>query len=353
MGLAGRKEKQTIGEDPRNTKWAKNESNPGFKILSSMGWTPSITTLGSGSTGTAGGKTSWKRHPGAILPVIKTTTSGLGANGAQASSSTYLSGAPRFVRASQASSTVPSDAEPGMMPPHEKDPHQTAKIAIVSQAGPGGFDDLLSRLNHAATRSPTLGSSRTMISFLKPIDQQNSSNKVPPLVVVMDKSDSESKSKSGRTKKEKSLRKSDKKKRVRILELCSTQSTSTASLESDLLEEEKDQPTKKKSKNHSSLPDQPNPSPEKKPLSSGAKVQKSSKRKSLLSRPSLSPPALEQTVEEEDEELVATSSGPIRISRPINPRVAARAKFIKSKKLASSAGNAQAMAEILGIAPPA
>ncbi|KNZ56549.1 hypothetical protein VP01_2379g3 [Puccinia sorghi] len=341
MGLAGRKEKQKIGDDPRNTKWAKNESNPGFKILSSMGWTPSITTLGPGSTTSTGGKTGWKRLPGAILPVIKTTTSGLGANPAQASSSTYLSGAPRFVRASQASSSVQSDVEACVT--DEKDPDQSAKIAIVSQGGGGGFDDLLSRLNHSATQSGTL------ISTLKPIDENDSSTNEPPLVVLMDKSDTESKSKSGRKKKEKSPRKSDKKKRVRILELCSTQSTSTTSLENDLLEE--DQPKKKKSKKNS-LRSEPKPSTEKRSSSSG-KVHKSSKKKSILSRPSLFLSATEQTVEEEDEELVATSSGPIRISRPINPRVAARAKFIRSKKLASSAGNAQAMAEILGIAPPA
>lgn len=38
MGLAGRREKQVITLDPRNTKWANDTSNPGHRLLANMGW---------------------------------------------------------------------------------------------------------------------------------------------------------------------------------------------------------------------------------------------------------------------------------------------------------------------------
>lgn len=38
MGLSGRKDKQVIGPDPRNTRWANDTGKLGFKLLSGMGW---------------------------------------------------------------------------------------------------------------------------------------------------------------------------------------------------------------------------------------------------------------------------------------------------------------------------
>lgn len=40
MGLGGRRERQRITDDPRNTKWINDESSPGQRLLRSMGWTP-------------------------------------------------------------------------------------------------------------------------------------------------------------------------------------------------------------------------------------------------------------------------------------------------------------------------
>ncbi|EGG08110.1 uncharacterized protein MELLADRAFT_71542, partial [Melampsora larici-populina 98AG31] len=96
MGLSGRKEKQKIGDDPRNTKWARNEANPGFKLLSSMGWTPEVKTLGlTGSSSTT--MTTWKKSPSGALPIIKSNTSGIGANPNMAPSYNGIGGAPCFV----------------------------------------------------------------------------------------------------------------------------------------------------------------------------------------------------------------------------------------------------------------
>jgi Pin2-interacting protein X1 len=38
MGLAGQRQKQRIGDDPRNLKWKKDQEAVGFKMLSKMGW---------------------------------------------------------------------------------------------------------------------------------------------------------------------------------------------------------------------------------------------------------------------------------------------------------------------------
>ncbi|KAH9449417.1 hypothetical protein MJO28_010542 [Puccinia striiformis f. sp. tritici] len=331
MGLSGRKEKQKIGEDPRNTKWAKNEANPGFKILSSMGWSPSTTSLGAAASTSEPVVSSWKRLPGSILPVIKSSTSGLGANPAQASTSTYLSGAPRFVRGSQAPSAVEPNGEPSSVIV-EDDPERSNKIAIVSQGG--GFDDLLSRLNQSKPKTVTITS----------IEDESGEES---FVVVLDQPTKLKKTKSG-SKKEKTL-KSEKKKRVRILELCSANKSSSDSLQDKLIEDDDQQPKKKKSKKNSERSED-EPSEKEKKLK--RKSKKSEKPKTALAAPSLLITNPDQIIANGDEDLVVTPSGPIRISRPINPRVAARAKFIRSKKLASSASNAQAMAEILGIPPP-
>ncbi|KAI9623566.1 hypothetical protein KEM48_009461 [Puccinia striiformis f. sp. tritici PST-130] len=206
MGLSGCKEKQKIGEDPRNT----NKSR--FQILSSMGWSPSTTSLGAAASTSEPVVSSWKRLPGSILPVIKSSTSGLGANPAQASTSTYLSGAPRFVRGSQAPSAVEPNGEPSSVIV-EDDPERSNKIAIVSQGG--GFDDLLSRLNQSKPKTVTITS----------IEDESGEES---FVVVLDQPTKLKKTKSG-SKKEKTL-KSEKKKRVRILELCSANNARCPSL---------------------------------------------------------------------------------------------------------------------------
>lgn len=40
MGLGGRREKQVIAADPRNTAWLRDTNAPGYKLLTSMGWRP-------------------------------------------------------------------------------------------------------------------------------------------------------------------------------------------------------------------------------------------------------------------------------------------------------------------------
>lgn len=55
MGLAGRKEKQRIGTDPRNLTWAQDNSRFGQQYLAKFGWTPDS---GSGLGANGDGRTS-------------------------------------------------------------------------------------------------------------------------------------------------------------------------------------------------------------------------------------------------------------------------------------------------------
>ncbi|KAF9511186.1 hypothetical protein BS47DRAFT_1284565, partial [Hydnum rufescens UP504] len=52
MGLAGRKIKQRIPNDPRNLAWSENAAKFGHTYLAKLGWTPS-TGLGAAGDGRA------------------------------------------------------------------------------------------------------------------------------------------------------------------------------------------------------------------------------------------------------------------------------------------------------------
>ncbi|KAK4704181.1 hypothetical protein P7C70_g2032, partial [Phenoliferia sp. Uapishka_3] len=86
MGLSGNNPKQRIPDDPRNTKWANDTSAPGFRLLSSMGWTPTAPSLGNAESQslilTGGGSTFSKKV--SVIPTAKDNTLGIGArkNGA-------------------------------------------------------------------------------------------------------------------------------------------------------------------------------------------------------------------------------------------------------------------------------
>ncbi|KAL8280971.1 hypothetical protein RQP46_006650 [Phenoliferia psychrophenolica] len=86
MGLSGTKQKQRIPDDPRNTKWANDTSAPGFRLLSSMGWTPTAPALGnvdSQSLISLGGGSTFSKKI-SVIPTAKDNTLGIGARKAGA-----------------------------------------------------------------------------------------------------------------------------------------------------------------------------------------------------------------------------------------------------------------------------
>ncbi|KAH9809023.1 hypothetical protein DFH28DRAFT_906989 [Melampsora americana] len=278
MGLSSRKDKQRIGDDPRNTKWARNEANPGFKLLSSMGWTPDVKTLGlTGSSSTT--MTTWKKSPSGALPIIKSNTSGIGANPNTAPSYNGLGGAPCFVSSRMKENQEGKVTESELL---ENEEDRKEKIAIVGSGNGGGYSDLLSRLNQSKYKE-------TKNQSLEDIKEKEE-----------EEEEEEKLTKEGTLKRKKSKK-------------------SSKAIETQRFEKKKESKKLKKEKTHSRSDSR---------SSVNSENQSSSKRD-----------------EEEDHE-----SNHLSISRPLNPRMAARSKYIKSKKLATSL-NATAMAEILGIHP--
>lgn len=162
MGLAGNKQKQKIPDDPRNTKWSTgayprctvdsradvhilDTSAPGFRLLSSMGWTPSAPGLGLAASQdliTQGGSRAFSKKISSI-PIAKADNLGIGARGGSGIGSLRAMGQPAtggmgmgFVTA--ATTTISSTVTEGV------------------KTGKGGeFGRLLERLNAAASQSPS------------------------------------------------------------------------------------------------------------------------------------------------------------------------------------------------------
>lgn len=370
MGLSGRKSKQRIGDDPRNTRWAKNQFNPGFKILSSMGWSPSTTCLGTSANSNEPVRSSWKRLPGSVLPIVQSTKSGLGSNPNQACSNSYLLGAPRFVRATQPTNSVETALESTSS--IENDLDRSNKIAIVTGGG-GGFDDLLSRLNQS--RNTTQPKSTQENHELQSIQENGTVNDSFVLVSVGETTKENLNNKENQKFtlrsslidiKNRKNQPNKPKKRVRILGFCqeSNQKNSTNRNLHTQEKEEQGPKLKKIKKNPSKGHDAIQQSEEATNTVNANKkpkiVQINKPTSSLISnlthlrKPE---PIIKEDQNQESSMTTALTTGettnpvPLKISRPINPRVASRAKYINSKKMASSQ-NAAAMAEILGIPPP-
>lgn len=419
MGLAGRKEKQKIGDDPRNTKWARSwvsmfplygispdsirylvqrlsreygltnryhldvvtwpneqltladEDNPGFKLLSSMGWTPAAKTLGLNGDSSSS-ITTWKKHPSAALPVIKSTTSGLGANPNMASSYCGIGGAPCFVRSTMSENDLkPSDKTVVDIQPVETEQDRKEKLAIVAGGNGGGFSDLLSRLNQARSTGQDLN---------------------PPLVegfvmVQIPEKASECASNERRGHDAKHERKTKKKKKRDPAPVVEEQCT-VPSLKRKKTKESIEEPSRnaqdaagdseqsKKPRKRVRIAEDPEtskidekiPKPSKLSKKPRTKVSKNWSERKTSVIVEAQPTAKENGNVEE-----VTPSTHLTISRPMNPRMAlvptyqsrlltlfgavgwwlficasARSKYIRSKKLATSS-NAAAMAEILGI----
>ena len=132
-------------QDPYSAIWTVlDTSAPGYKLLSSMGWTPSAPSLGLAASQdliTQGGSIGFSKKI-SMIPIAKADNLGIGARGGAGIGSLRAMGQPAtggmgmgFVTAA-VTTVVPVEGE-------------------VKKGGGGEFGRLLERLNAAASQSPS------------------------------------------------------------------------------------------------------------------------------------------------------------------------------------------------------
>ncbi|KAL1914052.1 telomerase inhibitor [Sporothrix stenoceras] len=89
MGLAGVKNKRKIGDDPNNTKWARNTDNYGHKILRAQGWEPGQYLGQQGAAHAANYTVASASH---IRAVLREDNLGIGAAGPGANTANECTG---------------------------------------------------------------------------------------------------------------------------------------------------------------------------------------------------------------------------------------------------------------------
>lgn len=140
MGLSGNTRKTKIPDDPRNTKWANDTSAPGFRLLASMGWTPSAPALGLATSQAliaAGGGNGFSKKV-SIIPIAKDDNLGIGARRGAGSTGMRAMGLPMMIggAAGMGFVTAAVASEDGSASP-------------APVGGSGEFGRLLDRLNAA------------------------------------------------------------------------------------------------------------------------------------------------------------------------------------------------------------
>lgn len=154
MGLGGRREKQVIPSDPRNTRWINDTSSPGHRLLSSMGYDPANANSSQHKVGLYGHNTSKRLRQ---IPIAKGGMEGIGfkpsgpgANVALGALPSKMAGAPSM--ASAASSIF---SKLGSRAALQFVTAGSSKEVINKAKTEGGeFGGLLARLN-AASASAT------------------------------------------------------------------------------------------------------------------------------------------------------------------------------------------------------
>jgi Pin2-interacting protein X1 len=146
MGLSGNTRKTKIPDDPRNTKWANDVSAPGFRLLSSMGWTPASPSLGLAASQdliTAGGSRAFSKKI-SVIPIAKDDNLGIGARRGAGSGGMRAMGVPMMLGGSAGMGFV--TAAPVV---RDDDGVVVPQIATATSGGGGEFGRLLERLNAA------------------------------------------------------------------------------------------------------------------------------------------------------------------------------------------------------------
>lgn len=151
MGLGGRRERQRITDDPRNTKWINDESSPGQRLLRSMGWTPDSDSDAPKTGLMAFNGTKRLR----AIPIPKTGMEGIGfrQNGPGAASATGA--LPSSTSGSMASAASNMFSKLGSKAALQFVSAGASNEVINRAKTEGGeFASLLSRLNASASATP-------------------------------------------------------------------------------------------------------------------------------------------------------------------------------------------------------
>lgn len=75
MGLGGRREKQVIAADPRNTRWINDTSSPGHRLLTGMGYDPANASSSQHKVGLYAHESSRRLKQ---IPIAKSGMEGIG-----------------------------------------------------------------------------------------------------------------------------------------------------------------------------------------------------------------------------------------------------------------------------------
>lgn len=156
MGLGGRREKQIIAADPRNTRWLNDTSSPGHRLLTGMGYDPANANSSQNKTGLYAHESSKRLKQ---IPMAKAGMEGIGfkpngpgANVALGALPTRMTGGPGSL-ASAASSIF---SKLGSRAALQFVTAGASKEVINKSKTEGGeFGGLLARLNAAASASAT------------------------------------------------------------------------------------------------------------------------------------------------------------------------------------------------------
>lgn len=156
MGLGGRREKQVIAADPRNTRWLNDTSSPGHRLLTGMGYDPANANSSQNKTGLYGHESSKRLKQ---IPIAKSGMEGIGFKPTGPGANVALGALPTRMTAgpgSLASAASSIFSKLGSRAALQFVTAGASKEVINKSKTEGGeFGGLLARLNAAASASAT------------------------------------------------------------------------------------------------------------------------------------------------------------------------------------------------------
>ncbi|KAK9899332.1 hypothetical protein P389DRAFT_168293 [Cystobasidium minutum MCA 4210] len=210
MGLGGRREKQIITADPRNTRWLNDTSSPGHRLLAGMGYDPAIANSSEKKTGLYGHESSKRLKQ---IPIAKGGMEGIGFKPAGSGANVALGALPTRMAApgSLASAASSIFSKLGSRAALQFVTAGASKEVINRSKTEGGeFGGLLARLN-AAAASASATPEPEATEVVEVVVQETSEGDTP--VNEEDEDEDERRRRKKQRKLEKAAEKAEKKER--------------------------------------------------------------------------------------------------------------------------------------------